>query len=168
MFSRAITLFLFITIFFSGCVFQDANKKRYNELSRQHNQVANEALIKKDQAVDEYNEENYQQSKQTANSAKELFTEAKAISEENKQVAQEIKDIYWLSNYQDKVIQSEVFWIEIMDKVIAACNAQITGNTAAANQLIKELEAKVPEYEKIQKEIDQIEKDHQDFFGKED
>ena len=168
MVSRTIALVLFITIIFSGCVFQDINKRKYNELSRQHNQAANEALIKKNQAVDEYNEGNYQEARTTANSAKDLFIEAKDISEQNQKIAQEIKDIDWLAGYQTKVIQSEVFWIEIMEKFIAACDAQLSGDLTTANKIAKELEKKIPEYEKIQKEIDQIEEDHKDFFNGEE
>lgn len=165
---RAIALILFVSLFFSGCIFENTNKSKYNELSRQHNQIANEALIKKDQAVDDYNDESYQEAKIVAESAKDLFEQAKKISEENKTIAEKITDIYWLVDYQDKVIESENFWIEMMSKFIEACEAQITGNVSRANQIAKELEDKIPEYQKIQKEIDQIELDHQDFFNQEE
>lgn len=164
MFIRAIALILFSTIIFTGCVFQDINKRKYNELSRQHNQVANEALIKKQQASDEYNEASYQEARITANSAKDLFEEAKSISEKSKEIAAEIEDIDWLLGYQEKVIQSEIFWIDLMNKFIEACDAQLSGNLATANRIAQEIDKKIPEYEKIQKEIDQIEKDHEDFF----
>jgi hypothetical protein len=149
---------------FSACTFYDVNKRKYNELSREHNTLANEALIKKNEAVDNYNVNKYEGAKIAAAEAKDLFTQAKEISQENQKNAMKIKDVNWLPDYQKKVVESESYWIEIMDLVIEACDAQISHNMAKANQLVKTLQSKVPQYEALQKEIDQIEEDHKDFF----
>lgn len=150
----------------SACSFSisDPNKKSYNELSRQHNEIANQAIIKKDEAVDEYNDGNYEESKEAARSAKSLFSDAKEISERNRLNAIKITDLYWLKGYQEKVIQSEIYWMDLMDIVIEACDAQIAGDMTKANNLVTELKTKSAEYEKLQQEIEQIEEEHKDFF----
>lgn len=164
--SKKLGISLLILFLFSACTFYDVNKRKYNELSREHNQIANEALLKKNEAVDNYNASKYEEAKTAASEAKDLFIRAKEISQTNQANAVKIKDVYWLVDYQKKVVESESYWIEMMDLVSQACDAQITGNMAKANQLVKTLEAKVPQYEALQKEIDQIEEEQKDFFGK--
>lgn len=163
---KKLGIIVLVAAVFSGCTFYDINKRKYNELSREHNQVANEALLKKNDAVDNYNNSKYDEAKEDAVKAKELFTRAKEISQRNLENANNIKDINWLPDYQQKVIQSETYWIEIMGMVVEASDAQTDGNMAKANQLVKTLESKMPRYEALQKEIDQIEADHKDFFEK--
>ena len=155
-----------ILLVFSACTLYDVNKRKYNDLSREHNQIANEALLKKNEAVDDYNASKYEDAKKAAAEAKELFSRAQEISQQNEKYAVKIKDVYWLAGYQKKVIESEIYWIDIMDKVTQASDAQLSGNMSKANSLVKELEAKVPQYEALQKEIDKIEEEHKDFFGK--
>jgi len=163
---KKIGLLLFIIVFFSGCALYDVNKRKYNDISREHNQVANEALLKKNEAVDDYNASKYTDAKKAAVEAEDLFSRAKALSEQNQTNASKIKDFGWLVEYQKKVIQSENYWVDIMNLVITACDAQTQGNMSKANTLIQELQSKVPQYEALQKEIDKIEEDHKDFFEK--
>jgi len=166
LFTKNTCLILLIIFTFTGCncQFYDTNKRKYNELSRQHNQIANEAAIKKDEAVDYYDVGKYEESKKAAEEAKNLFIEAKNISEQSKEIAANIEEAYWLVGYKEKQIEAEGDWIEIMKIVISACNAQIKGNLSQANSLVLKLEKKIKEYQKLEKEIEKIKKDHQDFF----
>lgn len=158
---QIIPLFLIIFLF-SGC--QDNNIEAYNEVSKEHQDVVNEAFLALNNSISYYNNQEYDKALSSAQECQNLFTQSKDLSQQSKDLAENINGKEWLIEYKNYAIKSEQLRIDQCKLLGQVSTSTKNKDTEAAQNQLSEISKINDEYDKIQLTMEDIKSQHPESF----
>ncbi len=151
-------------LIFSGCQKDDSIEK-YNDISKQHQEIVTEAFKELNNAITYYNNKEYVKAQKSADSCEKLFIETEKLSSDAKDIAQSIKDEQWLVDYKNYSVKAEKLREDQCHYLSQVSITTQNKENDKSQELITKIGQLNEEYNKIQTTMEDIKSQHPESFN---
>jgi hypothetical protein len=155
-------LILLLGLSFWGC--QNNSIEQYNELSREHHEVVNNAFNVLNQSISHYNDQDYNSAQAQSLECKNLFLQASDLSDRSIELAKNIKGKDWLVDFKKYSKQSENIRSSQCDLLYNLSIATVNKKDDEAQKLIQDISVLNDKYDKLQIILEDIKNQHPETF----